>query len=35
MSEAAKTNEAGTFEEVVTRTPVRDIALPGDAGTWR
>lgn len=33
MSEAAKTHEAGTFEEVVTHTPVRDIALPGDAGT--
>ena len=33
MSEAAKIHEAGTFEEVVTHTPVRDIALPGDAGT--
>ena len=33
MSEAAKTHEAGTVEEVVTHTPVRDIALPGDAGT--
>jgi 3-hydroxyacyl-CoA dehydrogenase/enoyl-CoA hydratase/carnithine racemase len=24
---------SGTFEEVVTRTPVRDVALPGGAGT--
>jgi 3-hydroxyacyl-CoA dehydrogenase/enoyl-CoA hydratase/carnithine racemase len=32
MSEPANTSEAG-FEEVVTHTPVRDVALPGGAGT--
>jgi 3-hydroxyacyl-CoA dehydrogenase/enoyl-CoA hydratase/carnithine racemase len=33
MTEATSASTNGGFEEVVTHTPVRDVTLPGDAGT--